>query len=101
MVSPQHAVILEAADVMVCDMQEHPGLTLAELQDRHPLLIEQNRAVFQMIADNGTYDRSMLIWMMQQAECIQQGHVTHEQGDVVVGQRLFDKFVRPVVTDAE
>ena len=66
-----------------------------KLMEENPVLVEQFPTIFDMHLE-GKLDETFF-YMLQMKRKIEKGEMTEDQASVAVGQKLFNKYVAPVV----
>jgi hypothetical protein len=75
--------------------ETNPQLWKEKLMEENPKLVEQFPTVFDMHLE-GKLDETFF-YMLQMRRKIEKGELTEDQASVAVGQKLFNRYVAPVV----
>ena len=71
------------------------GRTVAEIEEQLPEFKRDYPYLFEMIAENDTYDEANLNTMLSMLERMGNGNLNHHQATVIVGERLASKYIQP------
>jgi hypothetical protein len=74
---------------------ENPVLWKDTLMNENPVLVENFPTVFDMHLE-GKLDETFF-YMLQMKRKIEKGELTEDQASIAVGQKLFNRYVAPVV----
>lgn len=73
---------------------------LEKMYNTHTEFAEECPALFMGIV-KGTLDPEKLNYMLNMSKSVERGNLTFDQASVVVGQQLFDDYVKPVINEDE
>jgi hypothetical protein len=74
---------------------ENPHVWKEKLMEENSILVEQFPSIFDMHLD-GKLDETFF-YMLQMKHKMEKGEITEDQASLAVGQKLFNRFVAPVV----
>ena len=74
---------------------ENPQLWRQALMEENQVLVEQFPSIFDMHLD-GKLDETFF-YMLQMKHKMEKGEITEDQASLAVGQKLFNRYVAPVV----
>lgn len=63
---------------------------------RHTEFAEECPGIFEGVVKE-TLDPQMMTYMLNMSKNVEKGNLTFDQASVVVGQKLFDEYVKPVI----
>jgi len=75
--------------------ESNPDSWKAKLMEENSTLVEQFPTIFDMHLE-GKLDETFF-YMLQMKRKIEKGEITEDQASVAVGQKLFNRYVAPVV----
>lgn len=73
---------------------------LEQMYHKHRDFAEECPALF-MNTVKGTLDPEKLNYMLNMSKNVERGNLTFDQASVIVGQQLFDDYVKPVIGEDE
>lgn len=89
MASTPHPLVSEM-DELVAAIQA--GQTAEQVRQDHKQLCDKHPELVEMAIRDQQYDRGMLIFMLEQQRALQQGTLTADKADVIIGQVVFDRY---------
>lgn len=72
------------------------GRSIAEIRERLPEFVRDYPNLFEMVTQEGGYDRNNLQTMLTMLERMGAGNLNQHQATVIVGQRLAQKYFHAV-----
>jgi hypothetical protein len=72
------------------------GFDLPAIRERLPEFVRDYPHLFEMVTQEGGYDKSNLTTMLTMLERMGQGNLNQHQATVIVGNRLAQKYIKPV-----
>jgi hypothetical protein len=69
------------------------------MEEAVPEFARDYAKLFSMLADHGEFDNPSLRTMLAMLDRMGSGEMSQHQASVVVGQRLHDVFIKPVVAN--
>ena len=90
------SALIKAAIVTLRKAKED-GKSRAEMEEAVPEFARDYAKLFSMLADHGEFDNPSLRTMLAMLDRMGTGEMSQHQASVVVGQRLHDVFIKPVV----
>ena len=91
------ALVKEAIAILKTMKDEGKSRTLME--EAVPVFSRDYPKLFSILADRGDFENQSLRTMIAMLDRMGQGEMTQHQASVVVGQRLHDVFIKPVVAE--
>jgi len=79
-------------------MEDHARLEY--LYPRHQDFADECPALF-MGTVKGTLEPEKLNYMLNMSKNVERGNITFDQASVIVGQQLFDDYVKPAINEEE
>ena len=89
------ALVKEAISTLKTMKDEGKSRTLME--EAVPVFSRDYPKLFSILADRGDFENQSLRTMIAMLDRMGQGEMTQHQASVVVGQRLHDVYIKPVV----
>lgn len=73
------------------------GLTTKQIEEKVPTFVRDYKNLFEMVTMPGGYNKQSLKTMLAMLDRMGTGELSQHQASMIVGQRLADTYIKPVV----
>lgn len=83
--------------IALIEVYQQQGLSTEQIKEKVPTFVQHYKNLFEMVTMPGGYNKQSLKTMLVMLDRMGTGELTQHQASVIVGQRLSDTYIKPVI----
>lgn len=83
--------------IALIETYQSQGLTTKQIEEKVPTFVRDYKNLFEMVTMPGGYNKQSLKTMLAMLDRMGTGELSQHQASMIVGQRLADTYIKPVV----
>jgi hypothetical protein len=85
--------------IALIETYQAQGLTTKQIEEKVPTFVRDYKNLFEMVTMPGGYNKQSLKTMLAMLDRMGKGELSQHQASMIVGQRLADTYIKPVINE--